>query len=211
MDMTFYEHAMLGATFALAAGARRRHGWGLIAAAGVAAALPDWDGLSLLFGGEAYGAVHRTWGHNLLAACLAGVACGVAGYLCHRSTRVRRYTQSLLERLEAGKSPLPTEPFAASTPSVWVAVGVLAALLHLPADLIYGSAPGVKDWPLKPLWPFSPREWAWPVLAWGDLVPTALFVAEMFALYRWPARARLVAALTLLVMAGYIAVRWALG
>jgi len=207
--MTFYEHAMLGATLALAGGARRRQGWGLVATAAVAAALPDWDGLTLLFGGAAYAAAHRTWGHNLLAATLAGAACGAIGYLCHHSTRLRSGAQTFLELLEAGKVPAAKPvPFAPSALAVWLAVGVLAGLTHLPADLIYGGGTGVRDWPLKLLWPFSAREWSWPVLVWGDLGPTALFVAEMFALYRWPARSRLLAALTLLALAAYVAARW---
>jgi hypothetical protein len=207
--MTFYEHAMLGATLALAAGGQRRHGWGLVATAAVAAALPDWDGLSLLLGGEAYAKVHRTWGHNFLAASLAGAACGLAGYLCHRSTGFRQCTQALLERLEKRKPQQPGEPspFSAGALSVWLLVGVLAALSHLPADLIYGGSPGMPDWPLKLLWPFSLHEWAWPILTWGDLVPTLLFVAEMFALYRRPARARLTAGLTLLALSAYLVVR----
>ena len=176
-----------------------------MATTGIAAALPDWDGASLLFGSSAYAAAHRTWGHNLLATALAGAACGAIGYLCYLSSRVRRGAQTLLKRLEVRK-PLAAEPvpFAVSVLAVWITIGVLAALSHLPADLIY-------DWPLKLWWPFSAREWSWPVLAWGDLVPTTLFLAEMFALYRWPARSRLLAALTLLALATYLAARWACG
>lgn len=199
---------MLGGTLTLAAGGQRRHGWGLVAMAAVAAALPDWDGLSILFGGEAYGAVHRLWGHNLLVAAVTGAICGAAGYWCRQSARVQRGARSLLERLE--KRPVPAFAplaFSGQAQSVWVLVGVLAALSHLPADFLYGSAAGVADWPVRLQWPFSPRAWAWPILAWGDLGPTAIFIVEMFALYRWPARARLVAGLTLLALAGYLAVR----
>jgi membrane-bound metal-dependent hydrolase YbcI (DUF457 family) len=207
--MTFYEHAMMGATLALAAGAQRQQGWGLVATAAVAAALPDWDGVSLLLGGESFAKIHRTWGHNLLAASLAGAACGILGYLCHLSSRVRRDARALLERLQASKPQAVSEPvpFSAGALGVWFLVGMLAALSHLPADLIYGGSPGEPDWPVKLLWPFSSREWAWPILAWGDLVPAALFVVEMFALYRWPARARLAAGLTVLALAVYLIVR----
>ena len=48
--MTFYEHAMLGATLALVAGLQRRHGWRIVAMAAVAAVLPDWDGLTIVLG-----------------------------------------------------------------------------------------------------------------------------------------------------------------
>src|SRR5579871_981716 len=63
--MTFYEHAMLGGTLTAACGAHRRHVWAIVLMAATAAALPDWDGLSLAFGPNAYSAIHRVWGHNL--------------------------------------------------------------------------------------------------------------------------------------------------
>jgi hypothetical protein len=197
--MTFYEHAMLGGSLALALGAHRRQGWGLAATAAGAGALPDWDGLSLLFGPMAYSEVHRTWGHNLLAAGVGGLVCGAAGYLCRLTSRVRT-------PLTAAPTPLVSGRALA----VWVVVSILAAESHLPADLVYGGAAGMPDWPLKMLWPFSQRGWAYPVVPWGDLGATAIFIVEMFALYRWPTRARLIAALSLLAVAAYVAFRWAL-
>ena len=41
---------MLGASLALAARLQSRHGWRIVAMAAVAAVLPDWDGLTILFG-----------------------------------------------------------------------------------------------------------------------------------------------------------------
>ena len=52
--MTTYDHAMLGVCGVLATGCQRRYGWPLVATAAVAAVLPDWDGLSLLFGAAAF-------------------------------------------------------------------------------------------------------------------------------------------------------------
>ena len=63
--MTVFEHAMLGVTGTLAVGLHRRYGWKIVAAAGAVAVLPDWDGLSILFGAAAYGKVHRAWGRLL--------------------------------------------------------------------------------------------------------------------------------------------------
>jgi hypothetical protein len=207
--MTFYEHAMLGATLALAGGAHRRHGWGLVATAAVAAALPDWDGLSLLFGPTAYAGVHRLWGHNVLAAVVAGAVVGSAGYLCALSSRLRAKTLAALGRLEPRWKTAAALPdaFSGRGLAVWVCVGVLAASTHLPADLIYSGAPGLPDWGLKFLWPFSQREWSYPVVPWGDLATTLVFVAEMFALLRWPGRAQLIAVASLLAVAAYVAVR----
>ncbi|HID24106.1 MAG TPA: hypothetical protein EYP14_17130 [Planctomycetaceae bacterium] len=70
--MTTFEHAMLGVNGAIAAGLTRRHGWRLAAVAGLAAAAPDWDGLTLVFGSAAFAAGHRLWGHNLVACVFVG-------------------------------------------------------------------------------------------------------------------------------------------
>ena len=208
--MTFFEHAMLGGTLALAAGGQRRHGWPLVFTAGVAAALPDWDGLSLAFGPTAYSTAHRVWGHNVLAAGLAGAVVGGLGYLCHQSARVRRRVHGLLARRDQPPpAPPPPPPFSALGLAVWVVVGLLAGLSHLPADVIYGGSEGTTDWPVPLLWPFSPRTWAWPIVTWGDLGPTLIFIVEMFALYRWRGRATLIAWAALSAVAGYLAVRWA--
>ena len=68
--MTTYEHAMVGIDGALALGLQRRHGWQIVALAGLAANLPDCDGLTILFGVHAYAEGHRVWAHNLLIAGL---------------------------------------------------------------------------------------------------------------------------------------------
>jgi len=50
---------MVGASLALGAGLHYKHGWRIVGLAAVAAALPDWDGLSFLFGSQAYAKAHR--------------------------------------------------------------------------------------------------------------------------------------------------------
>jgi len=57
--VTVYEHMMVGASLALGAGLHYKHGWRIVGLAAVAAALPDWDGLSFLFGSQAYAKAHR--------------------------------------------------------------------------------------------------------------------------------------------------------
>jgi hypothetical protein len=179
--------------------------------AAIAAALPDWDGLSLAFGPTAYSTAHRVWGHNLLAAVSGGGLVGVLGLLCVHSVRIRAGVRQLLARLQQPPSIQQTPPsFSVQTLAVWIAIGVLAGLSHLPADLIYGGSAGSPDWPLPLLWPFSQRRWTLPLLSWGDLGPTLLFLAEMFALYRWPGRAAFLAWLTLLGILIYLASRWLL-
>jgi membrane-bound metal-dependent hydrolase YbcI (DUF457 family) len=198
--VTIFEHAMLGATIALAAGVQRRHGWGLVVTAAVAATLPDLDGLTLAFGPAAYATGHRVWGHNFLVAGMTGGLAGAIGYLCHQSTRVRR---RLLRRTEKGEAP-PASPTA---PTTWVAMGCLAGLSHPLVDVIY-SGTRQAPWPVALLWPFTTRSWALPLVPWGDLGATLIFIAEMFALQRWPHRARVLAAGTLTALAAYLTWRW---
>ena len=89
-------------------------------------------------------------------------------------------------------------------------VGGMAGLCHLPADVIYSGPAGSMDWPLLLLWPFSERSWSFPLLTWGDLGPTLIFIGAMFALYRWRTRAQLIAWLALLILGGYLTTRWAI-
>jgi hypothetical protein len=198
---------MLGVTLGLATGCHRRREWLLVAVAGVAAALPDWDGLSLAFGADAYSRVHRAWGHNLLVAGTTGALVGAAGYLCHLSMWVQRATVRLLPKSEAAADPVPPA-FSALKLAKWLIVGLLASLSHLPADLVYSGHPQMRSWPIQVFWPFSDQGWVWPLVAWGDLTTTLIFVGEMFALYCWPKRAQLIAVATLLGVLGYIGCCW---
>jgi membrane-bound metal-dependent hydrolase YbcI (DUF457 family) len=203
--MTVYEHTMVGVNFALAAGLQRRFGWGIAVASALAAAVPDWDGLSILFGSAAYATVHRTWGHSVLTASLLGAAIGVVAYY--------GACPALLRRLGARfgfQSRLATAPVRSWIgPVVWLTVGVVAAMSHLLADLFYASGDkGLAAWPVQLFWPFSSRGWVFPTVPYGDLATTLLFVAEMFALYRWPKRTQLLAQISLAVVVLYVAARW---
>jgi membrane-bound metal-dependent hydrolase YbcI (DUF457 family) len=200
--MTVYEHAMLGVNLSLFAGLRRRYGWWLVAVAGVAAALPDWDGLSIAFGPTAYARAHRVWGHNLLVAGLAGLSVGIVGWLVTRSSRVQ--TLAARYSVAAPRSP------GVSGVVVCSFTGMLAGLSHLPADVVFNGGRDLPAWPVPLLWPFDSRGWAVPVVPWGDIVVTLLFTAGMFALYRWPARDRAIAALTLAAASAYLLARWIL-
>ena len=108
--MTTFEHAMCGATLTLALGCHRTQGWGIVAMAACAAALPDWDGASIAFGGFAYAKVHRVWGHNLLVAGGMGALVGGVGYLAHLSTRFRRKVALATARLWRQSNPTTSAP-----------------------------------------------------------------------------------------------------
>jgi membrane-bound metal-dependent hydrolase YbcI (DUF457 family) len=203
--MTTYEHAMFGVTVALALGCHRNREWMVVAVAGTAAALPDWDALSLALGATSYAKVHRVWGHNLLVASCTGAMVGAFGYLCHLSTRARRAAAHFWPKSDGSD---PISPFSARRLTKYIIVGLIASLSHLPADLVYSGHPQMSSWPIQLLWPFSAQGWVWPLVAWGDITTTLIFVGEMFALYRWPQRARVIAGLTLLGVHGHIGFCW---
>jgi membrane-bound metal-dependent hydrolase YbcI (DUF457 family) len=207
--MTFFEHAMLGGTLTLAVGLDRRHGWRIAVMAGIAAMLPDWDGLTLIFGGAAYDMSHRIWGHNLLVAAILGGLFGLVEFQFNGIGRVRNWFARRAARVPSSEPP-ENRIATARTPFdaiAWCIVGALASLSHLAADLFYSSHPWMSDWPLQLLWPFSRREFALRVVHWGDVGATIIFVLEMFALYHWPRRGQRIACLSLAMVCWYVAIR----
>jgi inner membrane protein len=84
---------------------------------------------------------------------------------------------------------------------------MLAGLSHLPADIVFNGGTGLSVWPVPLLWPFSQQGWALPIVPWGEVTVTVLFIGEMFALYRWPRRDRVIAALTLAAGSAYLLAR----
>lgn len=205
--MTVFEHAMLGTSLALTAGCHRRWGWPIAAMAGASAVFPDWDGLSLAFGGRAYDLAHRVWGHNVFVAVVGGGLIGLAGRAASRSERITVWIRRLTNVSPTSRAleiPLPSQPWDAI---LWSLVGAMAMLSHLLVDMIYSGHPHMEDWPVRLFWPVSDRGFAWPIVPWGDVGTTLLFVGEMFALYRWPLRAQAIAATTLGLVALYIMLR----
>jgi membrane-bound metal-dependent hydrolase YbcI (DUF457 family) len=207
--VTTYEHIMVGVNLALAADLHTRQGWRIVALSGLAAALPDWDGLSIVFGGQTYAPAHRAWGHNLLVASLMGALVGVAEY---RWAIFRRAHQALLRAL---RQPALDKTVAhpgfldPGTAWLWSGVGILGCNSHLLADFFYSGGRESSS-PLPLLWPFSARSWALPLVPWGDLGATLIFVLEMFLLYRWPKYARVIAWVALALVAAYVGLRGAL-
>ena len=89
--MTVYEHAMLAVDGALALGLHRRHGWRIVALAGLAAVLPDFDGLTILLGPRLYAEGHRLWGHNLLVAGLVAAVVSIVVYQTDVLTKIQKW------------------------------------------------------------------------------------------------------------------------
>ncbi len=65
--------------------------------------------------------------------------------------------------------------------------------------------------PVPIYWPFSEDGWVWPLVAWGDPVPTLIFVVAMFALFRWRTHGQAVALATLVCVHVYLIIRWLTG
>jgi membrane-bound metal-dependent hydrolase YbcI (DUF457 family) len=187
--MVYYDHAMVGATLAVAVGAPRRHGWPVVLLAALAGMAPDWDALSKHISPRTYEAGHRVWGHNLFAVTLAGVALGLLGYLIQQSRPSRRTA-----------APLGT----------WIALCVLILWSHPILDLLYCGLGHNADWPVALLWPVLSERFAVPWVPWSDWGATALLGAGLL-LVAAAGRFRQAAGCASLVLLGlYIGLRGAL-
>jgi membrane-bound metal-dependent hydrolase YbcI (DUF457 family) len=205
--MTIYEHAMVGINGALAAGLQRRHGWQIVALAGVAAMLPDGDGLTILLGFQYYAEGHRLWAHNLLVTGLLAAIVSAAVYRWDAFTRIQRWLASRWKMFAIRGAPTERPPRGASELCLWVAVGVLAAYSHLAMDIMFSAGKNLGIWGIALFWPFSNNSYAYPLVPWGDVGATVIFAAGMFAMAFWPKRIRAIAAGSLLAVALYIVVR----
>lgn len=205
--MTSFEHAMIGVNGALAVGLHRRHGWQICGIAGMAAASPDWDGLTILFSSAAYAEGHRVWGHNLLAC--AGLAILLA-LIDYRFDLMTRWGRMLCKVLRSSVPPRYLEVRAEFPPRgylLWITVAILAAFTHLPADAAVSGSATLAEWKIQPLWPMSDVKWGFSAVYWGDVGVTVIFAVSMFAMVKWRSRVQLLAAITLSCVVGYIALR----
>lgn len=204
--MTTFEHALLGVNGALAAGLHQRYGWQMVAMAGLAAVSPDWDGLTIVLGPTVFAEGHRVWGHNLLACVLVGILIGILDYQLDLVTRGGRVLTKCLRLRVQTELTVRTER-SARHQIVWIFVAVVAALSQLPADMLVSGTDTLPDWEVKLLWPFSDRGWVCPMVPWGDVGISLVFVAGMFATIKWPSRTRIIAGITLGCVAAYIVLR----
>jgi membrane-bound metal-dependent hydrolase YbcI (DUF457 family) len=204
--VTLFEHALIGIDGALAMGLQRRHGWQIVALAGIAAVLPDIDGLSILFGAQCYAGGHRVWGHNLLVTGLLAGVVSAAVYYSDVLARAQRRLGRHVQALSISNAERVPERCSADL-LLWIAVGVAAAYSHLLADIVFSAGKDLPVWGVPLLWPFSAKEWAFPLLPWGDIGATLILATGMLAMLRWSEHARLIAAESLLATAAYLAAR----
>ncbi len=216
--MTIYEHAMVGINGGLALGLGRRYGWQIVAWAGVAAVLPDLDGLTILFGPQCYAEGHRLWGHNLLVAGVAAAVFSAAAYYSDVLTRLqkrlaKRPWGSAAQRCDRGCAANSGSPVqvpaecAATRLALWIVVGIAAAYSHLLMDVLFSAGRDLPIWGVPLFWPFSGKVYAYPLVRWGDVGATLIFAASMFAMLHWPTRLRTIAAASLTAVAVYMAFR----
>ena len=90
---------------------------------------------------------------------------------------------------------------------LWALVGLAAAYSHLAMDVLFSVGRNLPVWDVPLLWPFSKRGVAYPMVRWGDPVPTILFAAGMLAMARWRTKTQPIALATLALVAAYIAIR----
>jgi membrane-bound metal-dependent hydrolase YbcI (DUF457 family) len=201
--MTIYEHAMIGLNGTLALGLNRRHGWQIVALAGLAAILPDLDGLSIVLGPRLYADGHRLWGHNLLATGLGAALFSVIAYQTDTLTKSQKW---LAKRWKAVAVADKRPPHRYSELLLWIVVGVLAAYSHLLMDIFYSGGKNMQTWGVTLFWPFSKTELAYPLVSWGSIGATGIFAISMFLMLRWPNWSRSIAASSLVTVAGYVMV-----
>ena len=205
--MTTLEHAFVGADLVLASGFHRRFGWQLAAAGGVAAVLPDWDGVTICWSVPLFDTAHRCWGHGLLPCILVAVFFAAIDYRFDVMSRFARFfvkrlnVQVAMEPLETRRHFTWIEFFA------WVVFAILASLSHLVADIVVSGTATLSDWDVKVFWPFSEIGVVYPMVPWGDVGNMAILLIGMFTMLRWKNRIQSIAAITLFSVIGYTAVR----
>lgn len=197
---------MLGTTGALAAGLQRRS-WQIVAMAGVASVLPDWDGLSILFGAAAFDQIHRAVGHSILVATAVAIALALAEYRFRLMARLAALLGRRVEGMPAEVTDLTKGTATREGVGIWTLTAVLATWSHLAADLVFSGHAELSDWGLKLLWPVSQTTCVFAAVRWGDVWPTIILVLGMFAMLRWRSCTQRLATLTLLALVGYIALR----
>ena len=205
--MTALEHALVGGFLITALGGTKRYGWQLAAAAGVAAMLPDWDGLTLAGGVALFDQAHRVWGHGLLPCLAAAILWALLDF---RFDLVTRTTARLLRITRVESPPSLTAPRSAhgkAACGVWICACMAAALTHPLADMIVSGAEGLTDWEVPIFWPFSHRGFVCPLIPWGDVGVLLIFTAAIFAMLRWRPRTRQIALCALLAAGLYAIVR----
>ena len=205
--MTTIEHALLGGYLVLTSGVNRRFGWPLVAMAGVAAVVPDWDGLTMLYSASLCDVAHRCWGHALVICLPLAVLLATLDYRFDCVTRLARRCARWL-RVAVDESKLVVRSsFVTAGCLAWSLAAIIATLSHVCTDMLFSGHADFADWPIKILWPFSDNGFVYPMIPWGDVGVTVIFFVGLFAMVRWPKKSQRLAVLTLVSASLYMIVR----
>ncbi len=206
--MTAPEHSMLAINLVIASGLNRQYGWRPAAAAGLAAILPDWDGIPILWSAAQFDHIHRCWGHSLLSCLLLAIPLAVLDCRFDLMSKLAvfffRTVHVTIPEAVFQKRADPT----VKDYFVWISVLSLAVLTHPFADMIVSGGQGLSNWDVRILWPFSDQGFVCPMIAWGDVGVLILFFCGMFAMIRLKKHLQTVAVLTLAAVICYAVIRF---
>jgi hypothetical protein len=200
--MVYYDHAMLGATLAVAVGAQRRQGWPVVILAALAGMFPDWDALSRHISPETYRIGHRAWGHNLFAATLGGTLLGLLGYWISRSGPMSFDQESAMPKSNGRRQT--------SEMGFWIILCVLIMWSHPFFDVLYCGWDRDVNWPVRLLWPIVPAGFGRPWMPWNDWGASAILLAGLGAILLLHRHRQLVGVISLSLFGLYVVIRGAL-
>ncbi|MBL8892029.1 MAG: metal-dependent hydrolase [Planctomycetaceae bacterium] len=208
--MTTPEHTLVSIHLAIAAGLHRHLGWRVIALAGVAANIPDLDGVPMLFNMHRFESGHRVWGHNVWAVLVTSVLLAVSQYRWDWLGQVytwygKTYHQNQHEANSSSYLSSGTRPAHRGSWLILTTVALVSQAVHLPCDMVVSGGTGFSDWPVRPFWPASDIGYVCPLISWGDIGPTVVLMAGVILIAKWPTTARLFSAGTLVVLTLYLA------
>jgi len=208
--MTSPEHTLVGIHAAFALGCHRHFGWPVVAMAGLASNLPDWDGLPMLIDMQRFEAGHRVWGHNFVAILLASLVLAWSQRRFRWIERTWHRARHILPvETQTATPPSPSGPASAM---VFATVAFVAQVIHLPCDMVVSGGEGLSDWHIQPFWPFSDAGFVFPLIPWGDVGPTIILMAGVIVIAKNPTRISTISVSTLVALLAYLLLRgWARG
>lgn len=209
--MTTPEHTLVGIHCALLFGLNQKHGWQVVAIAGIASNFPDWDGLPMLINMEQFESGHRVWGHNIFSIALSAI---LFSLVQTRFNLLGQLTEGLvrtgiLSSLELDSESKAAAKVAQAEPSttMTIMIGTAVQLIHLPCDMVVSGGSGLSDWPVRPWWPVSNAAYVFPMISWGDVGPTLIMMAGIIFAAKWQRNLSTVSLITFVILIGYLILR----
>lgn len=187
---------------ALVLGLHRRYGWKVPGIVAIAGTVPDIDGFSIFGGFSLFERAHRVWGHGLFSACILSFVIGSLDYRFDIITRMSRFFGRHIKDFDAEKFEL-RDRFTFRGCLSWGGLCLFGCLTHLFGDVIVSGNSEYPDWPVMLFWPFSDRGFVYPLLSWGDLVPSVILFGGALAMLRWRKYTQMTAALSIGILFAY--------